>query len=214
MSKLSWDKSTEMKQRRPDTALENRENRLHGVDLTGAGLEGACLYRANLAGAILNGANLRGSDLQGANLRKASLYEADLKGADLSGSNLGMSDLRRACLEETKLSRANLNRANLLGARLVGARLDHVDLASAILPDGARYQEGVGIERYTDKKHPDFDATLVRIHELGKDTDNESPHETEAEAYRNLPWKQFVDQTYGSLADDPIELHEHGDLLE
>ncbi|MDE2859209.1 MAG: pentapeptide repeat-containing protein [Chloroflexota bacterium] len=203
-----------MKQQRENSEIYNRGGGLKGADLTGAGLEGACLYRANLAEAILDGANLRGSDLQGANLRKASLYEADLKGANLGGSNLGMSDLRRTCLEETKLSRVNLNRANLLGARLVGARLDHVDLASAILPDGARYEEGMCIERYTDKNHPDFDATLALIHELGKDTDNASPPETEAEAYRKLPWKQFVEQTYGSLADNPIELHVYGDSLE
>ena len=182
--------------------------------MSGAGLDGACLYRANLAEAILDRANLRRSDLQGANLRKARLYEADLKGADLSGSNLGMSDLRRACLEETKLSRANLNRANLLGAKLEGARLDHVDLASAILPDGARYEEGVCIERYTDKNHPDFDATLALIQELGKDSDNLPPPKTDAEAYRELHWKQFVEQTYGSLADNPIELQEYEDPLE
>ena len=203
-----------MKQRRLNTALHSREESLQGADLSGAGLEGACLYRANLAEANLNGANLRESNLQGANLRKARLSEADLKGADLGGSNLGMSDLRRACLEETILSRANLNRANLLGAKLAGARLDHVDLASAILPDGARYEEDVCIERYTDKNHPDFDAALALIHELGKDTDNALPPETEAEAYRKLPWKQFVEQTYGSLADNPVELHEYGDSLE
>jgi len=203
-----------MSQQRENSEVYNRGGAWKGADLTGAGLEGACLYRAYLAGAILDSANLRGSDLQGANLRKASLYEADLKGADLSGSNLGMSDLRRACLEETRLSRANLNRANLLGARLMGARLDHVDLASAILPDGARYEENICIERYTDKNHPDFDATLALIHKLGKDTDNVSPPETKDEAYRELPWKQFVEQTYGSLADNPIELHEYEDPLE
>ncbi len=27
----------------------------------------------------------------------------------------------------------------------------------------------------------------------------------EAEAYRRMPWEQFIDLTYGSLADDPIE---------
>ncbi|MCY4070850.1 MAG: pentapeptide repeat-containing protein [Chloroflexi bacterium] len=203
-----------MKQRRENADIYSISGGLQGADLTGAGLEGARLFRANLAEAVLDGTNLRGSNLQGANLRKARLYEADLKCADLSGSNLGMSDMRRACLEETILGRANLNRANLLGARLMGARLDHVDLASAILPDGARYEEGVCIERYTDKNHPDFDATLALILELGKDTDHVSPPETKDEAYRELPWKKFVDQTYGSLADNPIELHEYGDSLE
>ena len=27
----------------------------------------------------------------------------------------------------------------------------------------------------------------------------------ETEAYKNMPWEQFIDLTYGSLADDPIE---------
>lgn len=30
-------------------------------------------------------------------------------------------------------------------------------------------------------------------------------HELEIEAYKHMPWEQFVDLTYGSLADDPIE---------
>ena len=27
----------------------------------------------------------------------------------------------------------------------------------------------------------------------------------ETEAYRHMPWEQFIDLTYGSMADDPIE---------
>jgi hypothetical protein len=27
----------------------------------------------------------------------------------------------------------------------------------------------------------------------------------ETEAYRHMPWEQFLDLTYGSLADDPID---------
>jgi hypothetical protein len=27
----------------------------------------------------------------------------------------------------------------------------------------------------------------------------------ETEAYRHMPWEQFLELTYGSLADDPIE---------
>jgi hypothetical protein len=27
----------------------------------------------------------------------------------------------------------------------------------------------------------------------------------ETEAYKHMPWEQFVNLTYGSLADDPIE---------
>lgn len=29
--------------------------------------------------------------------------------------------------------------------------------------------------------------------------------ELEAEAFKQIPWEQFVELTYGSLADDPIE---------
>jgi len=30
-------------------------------------------------------------------------------------------------------------------------------------------------------------------------------HDIETEAYKHMPWEQFIDLTYGSLADDPIE---------
>ena len=30
-------------------------------------------------------------------------------------------------------------------------------------------------------------------------------HDLEIEAYKQMPWDQFLDLTYGSLADDPIE---------
>ncbi len=30
-------------------------------------------------------------------------------------------------------------------------------------------------------------------------------HDLETEAYKHMPWEQFIDLTYGSLADDPIE---------
>lgn len=30
-------------------------------------------------------------------------------------------------------------------------------------------------------------------------------HDLEIEAYRHIPWEQFIALTYGSLADDPIE---------
>ena len=30
-------------------------------------------------------------------------------------------------------------------------------------------------------------------------------HDLEIEAYKHIPWEQFIDLTYGSLADDPIE---------
>ncbi|MBC7813992.1 MAG: hypothetical protein H7175_22755 [Burkholderiales bacterium] len=30
-------------------------------------------------------------------------------------------------------------------------------------------------------------------------------HELEVEAFRRMPWHEFIDRTSGSLADDPIE---------
>lgn len=30
-------------------------------------------------------------------------------------------------------------------------------------------------------------------------------HDLEVEAYKHIPWEQFIALTYGSLADDPIE---------
>lgn len=30
-------------------------------------------------------------------------------------------------------------------------------------------------------------------------------HDLELEAYKQMPWEQFLNLTYGSLADDPIE---------
>jgi hypothetical protein len=30
-------------------------------------------------------------------------------------------------------------------------------------------------------------------------------HDLEVEAYKHIPWDQFLNLTYGSLADDPIE---------
>lgn len=193
-----------MNWRRENEVIDNRREGLQVPDLSGAGLEGVILRRANLAEAILNSANLRGSDLQGANLRKASLYRANLKRADLGGSNLGMSDLRYACLEQANLCRVNLNRANLLGARLAGARLDHVDLAGAILPDGTPFQDGACLERFTDTQNPAFAATLEAI----KTSDDGQSAATKRESVasdREISWAQFVERTYGSLADDPIE---------
>lgn len=186
--------------------VNHRGDAFRGADLRGASLEGASLRRANLAEAILRGANLRGSDLQGANLRKASLYEADLKGANLGGSNLGMADLRMACLEQANLRLVNLNRANLMGARLAGAHLDHVDLAGAILPDGTQFTEESDLERFANVESPAFAATLEAVKAMNHEGSAAKERECVA-ADSDLSWAQFVERTYGSLADDPIEWH-------
>ena len=176
------------------------------TDLSGASLEGASLRQANLAEAILNGANLQDSDLQGANLRKASLESANLSRADLGGTNLGMADLRFASLEDANLCRVNLHRANLLGAKLAGACLDHVDLAGAILPDGTLFTEKADLERFTHEGNAAFQATLMAI-EATVRAKCASKEQDKATVDGALSWAQFVERTYGSLADDPIEWH-------
>lgn len=39
-------------------------------------------------------------------------------------------------------------------------------------------------------------------------------HDLELEVYKNIPWDQFLDLTYGSLTDDPIERNQplHADM--
>ena len=41
-------------------------------------------------------------------------------------------------------------------------------------------------------------------------------HDFELEAYKHMPWEQFLDLTYGSLAGDPIERNQplHPDVRE
>ena len=194
-----------MNRRSEPKPVNNRGKVYQGADLSGASLDGASLRRANLAEAILRGANLRGSDLQGANLRKACLFEADLKGSNLGGANLGMADLRMACMEQANLRLVNLNRANLTGARLAGAHLDHADLAGAILPDGTQYTEETDLERFTNLRHPAFASTLTVV--IAINNDGSAAKEQESVADSDLSWAQFVERTYGSLADDPIDWH-------
>jgi len=193
---------------RDETArVDNRVDRSQVTDLSGANLESTSLCRASLANAIIRGANLRASKLQGANLRKAILFKTDLKGANLARSNLGMADLRLACLEQANLRLANLNRANLMGAKLAGACLDQADLAGAILPDGTLFSDETNLSRFTDSSNPEFLPTLAKVEEMNVRDDAEDMREGASAGYRRLPWKQFVEQTYGSLADDPLDLH-------
>lgn len=176
------------------------------TDLSGANLESSSLCRASLANAIIRGANLRASKLQGANFRRAILFASDLKGADLFRSNLGMADLRMACLEHANLRLANLSRANLAGAKLAGACLDQADLAGAILPDGTLFTDQSNLSKFTDSSNPEFLSTLSKVERIDVSADADYRHTGVSSGYRRLPWKQFVEQTYGSLADDPIDL--------
>jgi len=47
--------------------------------------------------------------------------------------------------------------------------------------------------------------TLVEKVRLLERLSSAVKHDLELEAYKHIPWEQFIDLTYGSLADDPIE---------
>jgi len=47
--------------------------------------------------------------------------------------------------------------------------------------------------------------TLVEKVRLLEHISTALKHDLEIEAYKHIPWEQFLDLTYGSLADDPIE---------
>jgi hypothetical protein len=47
--------------------------------------------------------------------------------------------------------------------------------------------------------------SLVEKVRLLEHLSTEIKHDIEVEAYKHIPWDQFIDLTYGSLADDPIE---------
>ncbi len=47
--------------------------------------------------------------------------------------------------------------------------------------------------------------TLAEKARLLEHLSTEIRHDLETEAYRHIPWAQFLDMTYGSQADDPIE---------
>jgi hypothetical protein len=47
--------------------------------------------------------------------------------------------------------------------------------------------------------------SLVEKVRLLEHLSTEIKRDIEVEAYKHIPWDQFIDLTYGSLADDPIE---------
>ena len=161
--------------------------------------------RAVLAGAVMERANLRRANMQGADLYGACLCAADLSGANLKGANLGKADLRGACLVDVDLRAANLYGANLVGASMTRARFEGADLAAATLPDGTPFTDVVCLERFTHEEHPAFLATQSEIAAIKAMPNVAGETDDTEDDRRRLPWKQFVEETYGSLADDPIE---------
>lgn len=47
--------------------------------------------------------------------------------------------------------------------------------------------------------------TLAEKARLLEYLSTELRHDLETEAFKHMPWEQFITLTYGSLADDPIE---------
>ena len=59
-----------------------------------------------------------------------------------------------------------------------------------------RYDEAVQLTKH---------MTVVEKVRLLEHLSTALKHDLEVEAYRHIPWDQFLDLTYGSLAHDPIE---------
>lgn len=117
-------------------AVDFRNIRLPGADLSRIQLEGANLSNANLEGASFSGALLKEVKFTGANLERADLVRADLVGAELVGADLSEAKLFRANLEKASLEWVDLWGANLTNAKLVGATFMESCLRKAVL-DGA-----------------------------------------------------------------------------
>lgn len=131
---------------------------LKEANLRWANLEGAILWNVDFEGADLQGAILEGAYLNSANLKRAylnstKLKRANLESANLEGAELFLADLEGADLQLANLEGANLQKVNFLGANLAGARL----------PDGMIGELNTTMERFTDIRHPKFNATLEEI---------------------------------------------------
>ena len=129
----------------PQSASDDRRERLLAADMRKVNLRGA-----DLRGADLNRLDLRGADLRGATLRGARLIRADLRGADLrevkpQGATLEGADLRGADLRALSLGSTSLRGADMSGADLRDADLGHCDLRIA-KARGANLR-GAGLDR-------------------------------------------------------------------
>lgn len=51
-------------------------------------------------------------------------------------------------------------------------------------------------------------AYAEELHLLSERLIDQLKRDMEIERYRRMPWQQFIELTYGSLADDPVELDE------
>ena len=194
---------------------------VHVADLRDAKMPGACLRQVTLPEAILYRVDFEGSDLQDAGLRQARLFRANLKNANLYNAHLDEADMRCACLEGATICHASLHSVNFRGARLAGARFEDSALSQAILPDGTRFRDEADLEKFTDAAHPLFRETLAKVEALAEAEPVQLPEENGCPhcGQPGMTMSEFVERTYGSLADDPIEWHppeyvETEDLLE
>ena len=170
----------------------------NGADLHEAKLKGAFLWDADFCNANLMFSELREAEHHNkANWEGAKLFKPDLKSVDFSETNmkdavLEYADLRRANLEGT-----NLEGANLYGALLGGIQFNRIDMPVQVFAGEPPVPEGVGttypnpktnwlgarlpdggvflpdmdyrsIERFVDREHEDFPATLERVRLIRK----------------------------------------------
>lgn len=136
---------------------------LEQAELSLANLQAANMIHANLSGAFLLDADLQQAKLQGALLQRSFLVNVNLQGAHLDGARL-----HGATLEGADLRGADLRMANLAGVSLVDASIENTNFSDAILPDGTKYSTSTEMARFTDAKHPEFEATINQIVAIAK----------------------------------------------
>lgn len=143
---------------------------LWSANLQQANLSFADLTQINAKHANLSNANLQNATLVGSDLLNATLIETNLQSADLSVAFLGAADLTGANLTGATLIRANLDGVNLSGADLTDANLAGAYLNNTILPDEEVGTSDTNLDRYTDRNHPDYEATLDNIITIRRQT--------------------------------------------
>ncbi len=144
-------------QRQPLLDALLRDDALRGATLTHCDLSGAALPRADLCRA-----DFQHSDLSGADLTAATLHHTGLRWANLSGANLQEADCSGAFLWEANCSGTMLRGACFAGASLIGTHFDTADWQTGhiTLPDGTRWTAETDLRRFSDPRHPDYEAAL------------------------------------------------------
>lgn len=139
---------------------------LQGADLRAANLKGTKFYRSNLCGADLGKVDLRGAWLWLGDFSEANLWSANLQGADMFLANLSDAILVAADLKGADIRCANLQGAQLFEPAFIDERLVQ---QNAILPDGTEYSNENDLRRFTDRDHPEYNATVRKINEIRRE---------------------------------------------